>query len=253
MYGRLGCRASWTRCHGVRLVKISFFVASSLSSIALICAVRSIFCSVACFCSSSSVCSSSKMGFSNSSVKSLIATSVVDNYRCADGQYHVQLADVVVEQAHAAGARLFADGVGFPRAVNAVARHIDAQPVRPEDVLWIAERDRPSVGPVPRWILQLRCDLELSHRGLAELTRTDAIPFEELPIVRQRQGVRGLADLNSELALVNAQPVADADNVTCEIVRFLDEIDGRAKLLSDLRQRVTGRDSVIRFLRSRRR
>src|SRR5437870_4733654 len=112
MYGRFGCRASWTRCHGVRLVKISFFVASSLSSMALICAVRSIFCSAACFCSSLRVCSSSRMSFSNSSVKILIAASLVNSYRCADGQNDVQLADVVVEQAHAAGTGLFADGVG---------------------------------------------------------------------------------------------------------------------------------------------
>src|ERR1043166_279951 len=182
MYGRLGCRASWTRCHGVRLVKISFFVASSFSSIALICAVRSIFCSVACFCSSSSVCSSSRMGFSNSSVKILIATSIVDGHGRVNGENHVQLADIVVEQAHAAGAGLFADGVGFPGAVQAIAGDVDAEPIFAQDVFPVTEWNGPAIGPVPRRVFKLAGDFEFSHGRLAELTCTDSVALKELSV-----------------------------------------------------------------------
>src|SRR5437867_717708 len=127
---------------------MSFLVASSLSSMSLICAVRSIFCSSACLRSASRVCSSSTIGFSNSSVNSLI--SVVNGDRRANRQNRVQLRDVVVEQADAAGARLLADGIGVPCAVQAVALYVKPEPVGAENVLGIAVRDGLAVAAMPR-------------------------------------------------------------------------------------------------------
>ena len=44
---------------------------------------------------------------------------------------------------------LLADGVGVPGAVDAVARHVQAEPVGAEDVLGVAERNRLAIGPPP--------------------------------------------------------------------------------------------------------
>jgi hypothetical protein len=103
-----------------------------------------------------------------------------------------------------------------------------------ENVLGIAEGDRLAISPPPGRIDNARGDLEFTDGRLAVLARPNAVPLEKPAFVGHSEFVRGLANSDGELALVNPQPVPDADQIAAEIVGFLDKIDGCAELLGKL-------------------
>src|ERR1017187_542068 len=155
-------------------------------------------------------------------MSSLRLKSVVNADGASDRQNRVQLGDVIVQQADAARSGLLADGIGVPRAVDAVAGDVQPEPMRAEDVLGIAEGNGLSIGAPPRRVRQAGGDLEIAHRRLAIRTGADVVTLEELAVVGQSQLVRRFADGERKVALIDAQSVADPDTVARKVVGFLD-------------------------------